>query len=830
MVVIIQRWFRLPLCRAIGLLALAFIHGCASPPGPADTSSSNRFQSSDVYSAVDPALVTPALSLQLDDARPGEFLPILIRLDTRPDLNKDEAYSEAAGKAEQRAAVINYLQNFAGDSQGNLLQAIRWLEQDGMAKNIEPLWISNVISVEVTREAIPYLLEFQEIDYIAGSTRTPLFLTDLSWSVEHVNSPLVWQRAAGAIRGSGVVVAVIDSGVDLQHSDLDDRIWVNAAEDLDGDGKLSSRDVNGIDDDGNGWVDDVVGWDFESADNDPSPGFLASGGDGSHGTYVAGVIAGNGDAGLATGVAPGAELMVLKMNSQVSAWQAMQYALVNGADLINLSVGWPRSTSPDAAIWRDAVDNASNAGVLVVAAAGSGGNAPMVHALAPGDITLPGSVPRALTVSAVGAPSASEWLDPVATFSAAGPVSWQSVKSYQDYPYPPGLMKPDLTAPGINIRSTAPGGGYADSSGSSLAAAHVSGAAALLLETSPTLQPHELMYILRETAWRFTEPNDVRGWGRLDAVNAVNHRADRRSFDLAFGETDVAEVSKSVWIDNNNDGVHDNPIPGGTNRIFARVRNVGGETAGDTELRFYYAPAGTLDVDSLDPDKDGGAFQYIGSYHIPVTGPQGSSQDTFTGAVEWVAPQIDGPVGHWALAVEAVTPRPINEIETATENNRAVRNGYEIVMAPGQTSVFAFNIYEDLEHPAAEIDLELIRGGSQAEFLFDLSLPAQESTLIYEGLTGATSVNVSSGSQSMSLVRDRARVKGLQANSRDPRTANLIIRAPDVDNLQMVDDNREPVKITINARNEYGTVGSVTVDVRLDPEAAKLNRVIYAQK
>ena len=82
----------------------------------------------------------------------------------------------------------------------------------------------------------------------------------------------------------------------------------------------------------------------------------------------------------------------------------------------------------------------------------------------------------------------------------------------------------------------------------------------------------------------------------------------------------------------------------------------------------------------------------------------------------------------------------------------------------------------------------------------------------------------------MSLVRDRARVKGLQANSRDPQTANLIIRAPDVDNLQMVDDNREPVKITINARNEYGTVGSVTVDVRLDPEAAKLNRVIYAQK
>ncbi len=827
---ITQRWFRLPLCRTIGLLVLAFTYGCASPPEPTDTSSSHRFHSSEDYSAVDPALVTPALSSQLDAARSGEFLPILIRLDNRPDLDNDEIYRNAAGKAEQRAAVINYLQNFASDSQANLLQAIRWLEEDGLAQDIEPLWISNVISVEVTREAIPYLLEFQEIDYIAGSTRAPLFLTDPSWSVEHVNSPLVWQRAAGAIRGSGIVVAVIDSGVDMQHSDLGDRIWVNAAEDLDGDGKLSSQDVNGIDDDGNGWVDDVVGWDFESADNDPSPGFLASGGNGGHGTQVAGVIAGNGDAGLATGVAPGAELMVLKMNSQVSAWQAMQYALVNGADLINLSVGWPRSRFPDAATWRDAVDNASNAGVLVVAAAGNGGNAPMVHALAPGDITLPGSVPRALTVSAVGAPSASEWLDPVATFSAAGPVSWQSVKSYQDYPYPPGLMKPDLTAPGISIRSTAPGGGYVESSGSSFAAAHVSGAAALLLETSPTLQPHELMYILRETAWRFSVPNDVRGWGRLDAENAVNHREDGRSFDLAFGEMGGEQASDSIWIDNNNDGVHDDPIPGGTNRIFARVRNMGGETAGDTELRFYYAPAGTLDVDSLAPGEGGGAFRYIGSYHIPVTGPQGSSQDTFTGAVEWVAPQVDGPVGHWALAVEAVTPTPINKPEITTENNRAVRNDHEIVMAPGQTSVFAFNIYGDPEHPGAAIDLELVRGGSPAEFLFDLVLPVQGSTLVYEGLTTTSSGVVSSGSQSMSLVRDRGRVKGLQARSSEARTANLIIRAPDIDNLQLVADSREPVKVTISARNEHGSVGSVTIDVRIDPEAAKLNRVIYAQK
>ncbi len=151
-------------------------------------------------------------------------------------------------------------------------------------------------------------------------------------------------------------------------------------------------------------------------------------------------------------------------------------------------------------------------------------------------------------------------------------------------------------------------------------------------------------------------------------------------------------------------------------------------------------------------------------------------------------------------------------------------------MAPGQTSVFAFNIYGDPEHPGAAIDLELVRGGSPAEFLFDLVLPVQGSTLVYEGLTTTSSGVVSSGSQSMSLVRDRGRVKGLQARSSEARTANLIIRAPDIDNLQLVADSREPVKVTISARNEHGSVGSVTIDVRIDPEAAKLNRVIYAQK
>jgi len=811
------------------LLIAGIVFGCAAPPRTAEQSGNQQSYQDGAYPAFDPVVLSPDLRTSIDAAVPGEFVSVIVRLKSSADLNSEPTFTSATSKATQRDAAISYLQEFAANSQFNLLQAARELEADGLVRDIRPLWIANAICLDVTKEGITYLTEYQDIEYIAGSAKLPIFLADTPWNVDHVNSPQVWERAAGAIRGSGVVVAVIDSGVDLSHPDLDDRIWINPAEDLDGDGRLSRQDVNGIDDDGNGWVDDVAGWDFEAGDNDPSPNLFESGRDGGHGTHIAGIIAGDGGAGLATGVSPGADLMVLKINSQVSVWQAMEYALENGADIINLSLGWPQSMFPDAATWRDAIDHATDAGVLVVTAAGNGGSAPMVHAIAPDDITLPGRVPRALTVSPVAAPSDSDWLDPIATFSAAGPVSWQSVRGYQDYPYPPGLMKPDLTAPGINIHSTAPGGGYDVKSGSSMAAAHVSGAAALLLESSPTMQPHEIMYQLRETAWRFTDPNDVRGWGRLDAFSAINYKHEWSSYDLVVDAADVTWQNSSIWIDNNNDGIHDDPIPGGTNRVFARVRNQGGQSVGNTELRFYYAPAGTLGASSLAGENARDAFHYIGSYHIPVTGPAGSSQDTFTGAVEWLTPQTGGHIGHWTIAVEAVAASPMNSVETITDNNSALRNAFEIVLAPGQTTVFGFNIYIDAQHPRAPLNLEFIRSGSAENFSFEFSLPQNESPVTYTGLTGL-SVTDAEGIPAMPLQSDRARVEGIQLAGGLPVTARLQIRAPDVDDVSLSQEDSMPTRITINARNEFGLVGGVTVDVRLDPDAAKLNRLIYAQK
>jgi serine protease AprX len=812
------------------------IVGCASPSPQSGQPVFKSPAPAGARVSVDPAVLTDDLRDTLDAAAAGDFVSVIVKLASRAELADAASFQGAGSKEEQRTAAISLLQAHARDSQDNLLHAASSLEADGLARDIRPLWVANAICLEVIPEAITYLAEYQEIDYIAVDTDLPVFMAETTWSVEHVNSPEVWQRAAGAIRGAGVVVAVIDSGVDLSHPDLQDRIWINRAEDIDGDGRITANDANGIDDDRNGWTDDIAGWDFGADDNNPSPNLIEAGRAGGHGTHVAGIISGDGTRGLATGIAPGAKLMVLKVNSQVSAWRAMEYALVNGADVINLSLGWPTSMSPDAATWRDAVDNATDAGVLVVAASGNGGRAPMVHAIAPADISLPGSVPRALTVSPVAAPSATDWLDPIATFSASGPVSWQSVRGFNDYPYPPGLMKPDLTAPGIDVSSTVPGGGYELKSGSSMAAAHVSGAAALLLEADPTLQPHETTFLLRETAWRFTDPNDVRGWGRLDAFNAVNHQRDRNPYDLVIGTGGVHQPAESIWIDNNGDGEHDGLVPGATNRIFARVRNRGGQVVGNTELRFYYAPAGTVAASALSHDSARETYRYIGSYRVPVIGPAGSSQDSFTGAVEWMAPRSDGRIGHWAIAVEAVTQRPFNAAEAELSNNRAVRNGFEISLAPGQTSAFGFNIYEDPARPGEPLDVEIVRSGGTGDFEIGLSLPGQDS-LVQTGLEvpeagspGIEKGNARGDARAMLLLRDRALIESVRLPGDGPVAARLLIRAPEIDNDMFPDQPAIPTRITINASNERGTVGSFAVDVRIDPDAARLNRIIYAQK
>ncbi len=255
-----------------------------------------------------------------------------------------------------------------------------------------------------------------------------------------IDAPEAWDTATGA---SGVRVAVIDTGADLGHPDLAPNLWTNPAE----------TPANGRDDDANGFVDDVRGADFVDGDGVPDD---ANG----HGTHVAGTVAAQGNDGAGvTGVAWDAALLPLRTlgadgsGSTSDTMRAYAYAARAGARVVNLSLGGSQFVRAE----RDAI--AALPEVLFVVAAGNEG--------ADNDTT--GSYPCNYDLPNVVCVAATDSYDRLASFSNRGAVTV------------------DLAAPGVDIASTYPrsGGGYAYLSGTSMAAPHVAGAAALLLARAP---------------------------------------------------------------------------------------------------------------------------------------------------------------------------------------------------------------------------------------------------------------------------------------------------------------------------------------------------------
>jgi len=270
------------------------------------------------------------------------------------------------------------------------------------------------------------------------------------WNLNAMNAPEAW---AAGYTGDGVVVAVIDTGVDVNHPDLMSQLWVNA-------GEIAG---NGIDDDGNGYVDDVYGWDFASGDNNPDDG-------NGHGTHVAGTIAAAANGTGATGVAPDATIMPVRVlgnngsGTMNSVAAGIRYAVDMGADIINLSLGGSYSSLILAAIEYAVANN-----VLVVAAAGN------EYASTPG-------YPARFSSSLSGVIS-------VGAYSSSG-----SIASFSNDVGNSGAVQVD--APGVGIYSTYPDGRYATMSGTSMAAPHVAGLAALALSANSSLTAAQLRSLI----------------------------------------------------------------------------------------------------------------------------------------------------------------------------------------------------------------------------------------------------------------------------------------------------------------------------------------------
>ncbi|MDZ8029711.1 S8 family peptidase [Nostoc sp. DedSLP04] len=279
-----------------------------------------------------------------------------------------------------------------------------------------------------------------------------------NWGADLVKAPEVW---AHGYTGKGVVVAVVDTGVDYNHEDLKNNIWTNSKE-------IAG---NGIDDDGNGYVDDTYGWNFADQNNNTLD-------DNGHGTHVSGTIAGENNNYGVTGIAYDAKIMPVKAldssgsGSYSSISKGIRYAVDNGANVINLSLGGGSSNRT----LESAINYASSKGVIVVMAAGNDGD------------SSPDYPARYASKSgiAVGAVDKNNNLADFSNRSGTNPIAY-------------------VTAPGVKVYSSVPNNQYATYSGTSMAAPHVAGIVALMLSANSNLTDAQVRQIVTETAENSTQ-------------------------------------------------------------------------------------------------------------------------------------------------------------------------------------------------------------------------------------------------------------------------------------------------------------------------------------
>ncbi|RMD94062.1 MAG: hypothetical protein D6814_14900, partial [Calditrichaeota bacterium] len=346
-----------------------------------------------------------------------------------------------------------------------------------------------------TAEAIAQLRNDPRVEYVEPNYRVSIDQTtpdDPGFSRQWALNNL--QQTGGSIdadidaveawdlqANTDIVIGIIDTGVDWQHEDLAANIWTNP-------GEIPN---NGIDDDQNGYIDDVRGWDFFNHDNDPMD-------DNGHGTHVAGIIAAQGNNGIGvSGVCWSARIMPLKFldnsgsGTSAEAILALEYAIKMGAKITNNS--WGGVDDADSRALQEAIAASARANMLFIAAAGNGGS---------NNDTSP-RFPSSYELDNIISVASTDHNDLKSPFSNFGPKSV------------------DLAAPGSNIYSTLPGNKYGALFGTSMAAPHVTGVAALIWAHEPGLSYQQVKRkILASVDPLPTLAKTVSG-GRLNAFNAL---------------------------------------------------------------------------------------------------------------------------------------------------------------------------------------------------------------------------------------------------------------------------------------------------------------------
>jgi uncharacterized repeat protein (TIGR01451 family) len=436
-----------------------------------------------------PAKVEPSLLKRVMNGSAGDPFRFVVEMEPQTD-----ALSLTSGlpRAARQQPVVSQLKATAEDAQADVLTFLEAQNSEGHVQRVRPFWIFNGLAVTADAETLLALAARSDVRLVREDRwrrwvdfaseperRTETSEDGAEWNLARIRADEAW--SALGLDGSGVTVAIMDTGVDWQHPALQAQYRGNKP------GGLAVHQGNWLCTTDEGYLYPVDG----------------SG----HGTHVAGTAVGREDAGgTAIGVAPGARWIAVKMLNDAGygydSWihAAFEWLMAPDGepalapDIVNGSWGSPNDEDE---VFRADLQALVAAGIVPIFSAGNEGP--------PGQsLRSPASYPEAIAVGA------TDDIDEVADFSSRGPSPW-------------GEVKPEVVAPGIQIRSSLPGGTFGAKQGTSMAAPHVAGLIALMLQADPTLTASGAEEILTSSAVPLgkTIPNVASGWGRVDAYQAT---------------------------------------------------------------------------------------------------------------------------------------------------------------------------------------------------------------------------------------------------------------------------------------------------------------------
>ena len=476
-----------------------------------------------------------------------EMISVNIILKSQMNFNNLRSRSEGIiDKDARRNVLVDELKNFTEKEQKEILSILDAEQRSSKVKDISCHWLANYINCSTTADVIYQLSQHPDVLVIGYNEEKVLVsnnyseraedVTGMTENITKVNADDVWNMG---YTGDGVVVAVIDSGVNYNHVDIANNLW-------DGGAEFPNHGYNTFD-----------------GNNDPMDRF-------GHGTHCAGTICGDGTSGTKTGIAPKATLMCVKSVSDEGTGTAhninsgMEWAVEHNADVLSMSLGVTLPELSEKTMLRRSCVTALELGVVASVAAGNyGANEYMMIKPVPDNVIIPGGCPppwlhpdqqgNTGALSCVVSVGAVDYNDNPADFSSQGPVTWQE-SEFNDYPYNPGigLIRPDICAPGVSIVSLdySSNNGHTSMNGTSMATPCVAGIMCLMLEKDPSLTPADICRILETTSVKLSNTKSNKtGTGRVDALAAMN----------AIDNGDFRYVSHKINDKNGNNNGNINP-------------------------------------------------------------------------------------------------------------------------------------------------------------------------------------------------------------------------------------------------------------------------------